>query len=232
MALRDDLRAALEGGLRKIVLWTDQHGAATVEFGVQPFDPFFNLNTPQDMLLAEDIIWAQVCIEIFGNVGWKKCVNTGLILRLVAEFAGRGLTVSTVKHAHHSFDVDQPGKDSHRHRTAGASEVLLASGNRWALMHELRGAAEPPLEALLARLSPVDLVLIEGYKRDTHPKIEAHRSATGQPLIAPGDPTVLAVASDVGLPGLDRPVLDLDATGLIADFILASTGLRPVARTA
>ena len=171
-------------------------------------------------------------MEIFGIVGWKNSGKTGLMERLVAEIAGRGLTVSTVKHAHHSFDVDQPGKDSHRHRTAGASEVLLASGNRWALMHELRGAAEPPLEALLSRLSPVDLVLIEGYKRDTHPKIEAHRSATGQPLIAPDDPTVLAVASDVALPGLDRPVLDLDATGLIADFILASTGLRPAARTA
>jgi molybdopterin-guanine dinucleotide biosynthesis protein MobB len=171
-------------------------------------------------------------MEIFGIVGWKNSGKTGLMERLVAEIAGRGLTVSTVKHAHHSFDVDQPGKDSHRHRTAGASEVLLASGNRWALMHELRGAAEPPLETLLSQLSPVDLVLIEGYKRDAHAKIEAHRSATGQPLIAPGDPTVLAVASDVALPGLDRPVLNLDATGRIADFILDATGLRPVARTA
>ena len=151
--------------------------------------------------------------------------------RLVSELTGRGLTVSTIKHAHHSFDVDQPGKDSHRHRIAGAQEVLLASGNRWALMHELRGQAEPSLADLLGRLGPVDLVLIEGYKRDGHAKIEAHRSATGQALIAPDDPTVLAVASDVAHPGLAIPVLDLDATAAIADFILQATGLVSLAET-
>lgn len=142
--------------------------------------------------------------------------------RLVAEFTTRGLTVSTIKHAHHSVDVDQPGRDSHRHRQAGARQVMLASARRWALMTELRDAAEPPLAELIARMDPVDLLLVEGYKRAPHAKIEAHRAATGQPLIAPDDPTILAVASDTGLPGLDRPVLDLDDTAAIADFILAT----------
>ena len=129
-------------------------------------------------------------MNIFGIVGWKNAGKTGLMERLVTEITARGLRVSTVKHAHHSFDVDHPGKDSHRHRIAGATEVLLASRNRFALMHELRDAPEPPLAALLARLSPVDLVLVEGYKRDAHPKVEAHRAATGNPLIATGDPTI------------------------------------------
>lgn len=163
-------------------------------------------------------------MRLFGVVGWKNAGKTGLMERLVTEITGRGITVSTVKHAHHSFDVDHPGKDSFRHRTAGASEVLLASGNRFALMHELRGASEPSLAELLTRLSPVDLVLIEGYKRDDHPKVEAHRSVTGNPLIAPGDPTVRAVAADVPL-DLDRPVFDLNDTAAIADFILAEVGL-------
>ena len=163
-------------------------------------------------------------MKLFGVVGWKNAGKTGLMERLVTEITGRGITVSTVKHAHHSFDVDHPGKDSFRHRTAGASEVLLASGNRFALMHELRGAAEPPLAELLTRLSPVDLVLIEGYKRDEHPKVEAHRAVTGNPLIAPDDPTVRAVAADVPL-DLDRPVFDLNDTSAIADFILSEVGL-------
>lgn len=163
-------------------------------------------------------------MKLFGVVGWKNAGKTGLMERLVAEITARGITVSTVKHAHHSFDVDHPGKDSFRHRQAGASEVLLASGNRIALMQELRGAPEPPLAELLARLSPVDLVLIEGYKRDTHPKIEAFRGETGNPLIAPDDPTIKAVAADQALT-LDRPVFDLNDTRAIADFILVQTGL-------
>ena len=163
-------------------------------------------------------------MRLYGVTGWKNAGKTGLMERLVAEIAGRGYAVSTVKHAHHSFDVDHPGKDSHRHRVAGASEVLLASRNRFALMHEMRGEDEWPLEALLEKLSPVDLVLIEGYKRDRHPKIEAFRAETGHALIAPGDATIRAVASDVAL-DLDRPVFDLDATGAIADFILGEVGL-------
>lgn len=163
-------------------------------------------------------------MNIWGIAGWKNSGKTGLIERLVAEFCARGLSVSTLKHAHHAFDVDQPGKDSFRHRAAGAHQVLLASGARWALMSELRGAPEPPLEELLARLSPVDLVLVEGYKTGHHPKIEAHRAATGQSLLAPGDPTIRAVASD-SAPVLDRPVFDLDDTRGIADFIAAELAL-------
>lgn len=163
-------------------------------------------------------------MKLFGVVGWKNTGKTGLMERLVTEITSRGISVSTIKHAHHSFDVDQPGKDSHRHRVAGATEVLLASRSRLALMRELRNEEEPALADLLKRLAPVDLVLIEGYKRDTHPKIEAHRSSAGKPLIAPEDMTVRAVASDVPL-DLDRPVFDLDDTMSIADFVLGEVGL-------
>jgi molybdopterin-guanine dinucleotide biosynthesis protein MobB len=163
-------------------------------------------------------------MRIYGVTGWKNAGKTGLMERLVAEITGRGFTVSTVKHAHHSFDVDQPGRDSHRHRMAGASEVLLASGQRVALMQELRGADEPTLASLLARLSPVDLVLIEGYKRERHPKVEAFRAEPGNDLIAPSDDTIRAVASDIPLE-LDRPVFDLNDTAAIADFILSEVGL-------
>lgn len=163
-------------------------------------------------------------MRLYGVTGWKNAGKTGLMERLVAEITARGHSVSTVKHAHHSFDVDHPGKDSYRHRHAGANEVILSSRNRVALMQELRDEEEPTLAELLTRLKPVDLVLIEGYKRDTHPKIEAHRAEPGNPLIAPDDPTIRAVASDVSL-DLDRPIFDLDDTAAIADFILAEVGL-------
>ena len=163
-------------------------------------------------------------MRLYGVVGWKNAGKTGLMERLATEITGRGFSVSTVKHAHHSFDVDHPGKDSHRHRVAGAREVLLASRNRFALMHELHDEDEPTLEMLLAKLSPVDLVLIEGYKRDTHAKVEAHRAVTGNPLIAPDDASIRAVASDTPLT-LDKPVFDLNNTKEIADFILAEVGL-------
>jgi molybdopterin-guanine dinucleotide biosynthesis protein B len=158
-------------------------------------------------------------MNVFGITGWKNAGKTGLMERLVVEIIGRGYTVSTLKHAHHTFDVDHPGKDSHRHRIAGASQVLLASTERWALMNEHRGTQEPSLPELLAKLDPVDLILIEGWKRDSHPKVEAWRAETGNPLIAPNDPTILAVASDIGLE-IDCPVFDLDDTAVVADFIL------------
>jgi len=161
-------------------------------------------------------------MRLYGVVGWKNAGKTGLMERLVSEITGRGFSVSTVKHAHHVFDVDHPGKDSYRHRAAGASEVLLASRKRVALMQELRGADEPALAELLDKLAPVDLILIEGYKSEAHPKIEAHRAETGKPLIV--DETVRAVASDVPLE-LDRPVFDLNDTSAIADFILGEVGL-------
>ena len=163
-------------------------------------------------------------MKLYGVTGWKNSGKTGLMERLAAEITGRGLTVSTIKHAHHAFDVDQAGTDSYRHRAAGAGQVLLASSRRWALMTELRGESEPPLEFLLGKLDPCDLVLIEGYKTAQHPKIEAHRAETGHALIAPGDASIRAVASDVALE-LDRPVFDLNDTGAIADFILAEVGL-------
>ncbi|MEP3917322.1 molybdopterin-guanine dinucleotide biosynthesis protein B [Ascidiaceihabitans sp.] len=163
-------------------------------------------------------------MKIFGVVGWKNAGKTGLMERLVTEITGRGFSVSTIKHAHHTFDVDHQGKDSHRHRVAGATEVLLASRNRFALMHELRDEEEPTLATLLGKLAPVDLVLIEGYKRDAHPKVEAHRAETGNALIAPDDPTIKAVAADVELT-LDRPVFDLNDTSSVADFILEHVGL-------
>ena len=158
-------------------------------------------------------------MKIFGVVGYKNTGKTGLMERLVTEIAGRGLTVSTIKHAHHSFDVDHEGKDSFRHRAAGASQVLLSSNNRWALMSELRGNDEPKLEDLLAKLNPVDLVLIEGYKRDGHTKIETYRAQTNGSLLAPNDPTILAVAADCPV-SVEQPVFDLDDTKSIANFIL------------
>lgn len=163
-------------------------------------------------------------MKAFGIVGYKNSGKTGLVERLVADLTARGFSISTIKHAHHTFDVDQPGKDSHRHRMAGARQTLLASTNRWALMTELRSDEEPSLDSLIARLDPVDLVLIEGYKHESHPKIEAHRAATGQQMIAPDDPTIQAVASD-SIQEFDRPVFDLNDTKAIAEFILERTGL-------
>ncbi|HRO11836.1 bifunctional molybdopterin-guanine dinucleotide biosynthesis adaptor protein MobB/molybdopterin molybdotransferase MoeA [Amaricoccus sp.] len=167
-------------------------------------------------------------MRVYGVTGWKNSGKTTLLERLVAHLVARGLTVATVKHAHHAFEPDQPGKDSHRHRMAGAAQVLVASSRRWALITEL-AAPEPPLEELLAHLAPADLVLVEGYKRDRHPKIETRRAATAQDLIAEGDETIEAVASDTPLPGLPVPVFPLDDIPAIADFILARTGLAPTA---
>jgi molybdopterin-guanine dinucleotide biosynthesis protein MobB len=163
--------------------------------------------------------------KVFGVVGWKNAGKTSLMVRLVTFFTERGIAVSTVKHAHHGFDVDKPGKDSFLHREAGASEVLVASANRFALMHELRGAAEPELPDLLARLSPVPLVLVEGFKSHPHPKIEVYREGGQSPLVAEGDPTVVAVATDVPDLAIDRLVLPLDDTDAIGAFIAETVGL-------
>ena len=167
-------------------------------------------------------------MQVIGLAGWSGSGKTTLLVELVTLIAGFGYTVSTVKHAHHAFDVDQPGKDSHRHRSAGANEVLVASANRWALMHELSGAPEPSLDQLLTHLSPVDLVLVEGYKHHAHDKIEVHRPALGQPLIAPTDPSVIAIACDSRLENSDAlaiPILDLNDPPAIADHILTVCGL-------
>ena len=163
-------------------------------------------------------------MKVYGVIGWKNSGKTSLMERLVAEITARGFSVSTVKHVHHEVDLDHPGKDTFRHRQAGAREVVLASKDRFALMVEHRGP-EPDLSAILARLAPVDLVLVEGYKRDSHQKLEVWRSETGQTMIQPGDPLIRAVATDAPGLSLSVPVLDLNNTAAIADFILAETGL-------
>ncbi|QDG77905.1 molybdopterin-guanine dinucleotide biosynthesis protein B [Labrenzia sp. PHM005] len=164
---------------------------------------------------------------VFGITGWKNSGKTQLVTRLVAEFTARGLKVSTVKHAHHNFDIDKPGADSYRHREAGAVEVALVSGRRWALMHELRDEEEPPLSAILPRLAPCDLILIEGYKRENHPKIEARRteSADKGPL-APEDSNILAIAADHIVSDTALPVYDLNDVSGLADFITAHLDLK------
>lgn len=163
--------------------------------------------------------------KVFGIVGWHNSGKTTLIVQLIARFVGLGLAVSTMKHGHHEFDIDQPGKDSHRHRAAGATEVLISSARRWALMHENRAEPEADMTALVQRMTPVDLLLVEGFKRDRHAKLEVHRPALGQPILCPGDPTIVAVASDVRLPGLAVPVLDLNDVPAIARFILTQVGI-------
>jgi molybdopterin-guanine dinucleotide biosynthesis adapter protein len=159
-------------------------------------------------------------MRIIGLAGWSGSGKTTLLVKVIPRLVARGLAVSTLKHAHHAFDVDQPGKDSHRHRMAGATEVLVGSANRWALVHELRGDAEPTLRALLAKLGPVDLVVIEGYKRERHPKLEVYRAAVGKPLLHPDDPAIVAIASDEPLPQARVPVVDLDDTERIADLLM------------
>jgi molybdopterin-guanine dinucleotide biosynthesis protein B len=149
-------------------------------------------------------------MRVVGLAGWSGAGKTTLLTRLIPELKRRGLTVSTLKHAHHAFDIDQPGKDSFEHRQAGASEVLVASSGRWALVHELRGEAEPSLADLLDRLSAVDLVVVEGFKAHAHPKIEVHRAANGKPFLFRDAPNVCAIAADCEVPGATVPVVHLD----------------------
>ncbi|MDE9451433.1 bifunctional molybdopterin-guanine dinucleotide biosynthesis adaptor protein MobB/molybdopterin molybdotransferase MoeA [Aliiroseovarius sp. Z3] len=164
-------------------------------------------------------------MRVFGITGWKNSGKTGLMERLVAHFTAKGLRVSTLKHTHHGVDLERPGTDTHRHREAGGQEVVLASSARVSILHELRETDEPRLTDLIARLTPCDLVLVEGFKSAPHPKIEAHRAATGEALLAPKNQTIRAVASDTPLPALDLPVFDLDDTKAIAAFIEVATGL-------
>ena len=163
-------------------------------------------------------------MKIIGFVGWSGSGKTTLIVRLIPVLRARGLSVSTIKHAHHDFEIDKPGKDSFEHRAAGAGEVLVSSARRWALIHEHRGAREPGLEELIAHLDPVDLVIVEGFKRHAHDKIGVHRKGNRPPLGA-ADDHVVAVASDEPLPELTMPVLALDDAQAIADFIVAHCGL-------
>lgn len=167
--------------------------------------------------------------RVFGIAGWKNSGKTGLAVRLVEEFTRRGYRISTIKHAHHDFDIDKVGADSYRHRQAGAHEVTIVSGTRFAIMHELRGEPEPAFEDILSRLAPCDLVLIEGYKREPILKIEARRleAAKREPL-APTDPHICAIAADHPVTENTLPVFDLDDTMAIADFIAAKLGLPAI----
>ena len=163
-------------------------------------------------------------MRIFGLAGWSGSGKTTLLAALIPELVARGLSVSTIKHAHHEFDVDRPGKDSWRHREAGATEVMVSSARRWALMHELRGDSEPRLEELVVRMSPVDLLLVEGFKRQPHPKLEVHRPSLGKKLIYPEDPNVVAIATDEPF-AAPLPLLPLGDAGAIAAFITDHLGL-------
>jgi len=170
-------------------------------------------------------------MKIFGLAGWSGSGKTTLAIKLIPALVARGVTVSTIKHAHHSFDVDHPGKDSYEHRQAGATEVMVTSGERWALMRELRGAAELSIDDLVARMSPVDLVLVEGFKREPHEKLEVFRAALRRPPLCGDDPRIVAIACDEpaspALAALALPRLDLNDVDAIAEFILARCGLAP-----
>jgi len=164
-------------------------------------------------------------MKVLGIAGWSGSGKTTLVVRLLPALIARGITVSTIKHAHHGFEVDQPGKDSWRHREAGATEVLVSSARRWALLHEHRGAPEASLDQLIARMSPVDLLLIEGFKHYPHDKIEVWREALQKPLLARDDRRVVAIAADAPPGGVVVPILSLDDAAAIADFILDHCGL-------
>lgn len=164
-------------------------------------------------------------MKVFGLVGWSGSGKTTLMRRLLPELARRGLRVSTMKHTHHNFDIDKPGKDSHMHREAGAHEVLITGAKRWAILHENREAPEPDIGILLERMEQVDLVLIEGFKGHDHAKMEVHRPDAGKPLLAGGDPSIVAVASNAEIE-IDGPAkLDLDDVPAIAEYIVAFCGL-------
>ena len=160
-------------------------------------------------------------MRIIGLAGWSGSGKTTLITKLIPRLIARSVLVSTLKHAHHGFDLDQPGKDSFFHRAAGATEVIISSAKRWAILHELREEPEWNLRSLVAKMSPVDLVLVEGFKRDAFPKLEIHRAANNKPLIHPEDPHIVAIASDIALPQAKVPVIDLNDIETIADLLLA-----------
>jgi molybdopterin-guanine dinucleotide biosynthesis protein B len=166
-------------------------------------------------------------MKVLGLAGWSGAGKTTLMVRLIPELVSRGLKVSTMKHAHHAFDVDKPGKDSHRHREAGATEVLVSSEHRWALMHEHRGEREPSSIELMRHMTPVDLLLIEGFKRDPHDKLEIYRPALGKPLLSTDDPSFVAVLSDAPVPETRLPVINLNDIAAIADFIQRHCELYP-----
>jgi molybdenum cofactor guanylyltransferase/molybdopterin-guanine dinucleotide biosynthesis protein MobB len=244
IALADDLEAALRDGVRKVLRWTDRHGTVAVDFepvplGGRAVDPFFNANTPQDLaelrrLLADATPPPAARLPcpypVVGIAGWKNSGKTTLAVRLIAEFTRRGVKVSTIKHAHHDFRIDDGSTDSALHRQAGAGEVTIVSSGRWARVHELAGEPEPTLAEILASLSPADLVIVEGYKREAIPKIEARRrDAREHTSLADADPHVIAIAADHPIEHSRVPVLALDDITAIADCIERAVG--PIRRS-
>ncbi len=167
-------------------------------------------------------------MKIIGVAGFKNAGKTTLVEKLVTALAAKGYRVSTVKHAHHSFDIDHEGRDSFRHRKAGATEVAVVSAGRWAIIHELRGETEPPLDDILAKLAPCDLVIIEGYKRDSHGKIEVRNLALDHPKLAGDDPTVIAIAANGAVADAPLPVFDRDDVAALAQFIITHLGLAKI----
>lgn len=254
LALEDDLARHVASGGRKVRDWIARHSHVTVPFapiavpvgalGGRSLDPFFNINTPEELAEAEALLGQGAPIPmspimsasmspvgsasvppVFGVVGWKNSGKTTLVSRLIAELTARGLKVAAVKHAHHAFDVDQPGRDSYKFREAGAREVAVVSGKRVAVMHELRDEAEPALEDVLRRLEGSDIVLVEGFKRHDHPKIEARRLDSAQRDAMGADmPGIVAIASDHPVEAAGMPVFALDDVAGIAAFILRHTG--------
>jgi len=164
-------------------------------------------------------------MKVFGFAGWSGSGKTTLIEKLIPLFVAEGLRVVVIKHAHHDFDVDEPGKDSYRHRMAGASEVMVSSSRRWVLMHELRESPEPTLEELMQHVSPCDLLLVEGFKKEAIPKLEVYRATLGKPLLFPEDPHIVAVAGDVALTQ-NILLIDINNHAQVSDFVLKHTGIK------
>jgi molybdopterin-guanine dinucleotide biosynthesis protein B len=219
-ALRHKLQHWLESGeSRAIRAFAATCDVSLVDFVDGPAHSFFNINRPADFDRARGLMGLGKAPKILGISGWKNSGKTGLTVRLVEELTARGYRVSTIKHAHHDFDIDKVGADSFRHRQAGAHEVTIVSGTRYAIMHELRGNPEPAFEEVLARLAPCDIVVIEGYKREPVPKIEARRlEAKSRVPLAPEDPHIVAIAADHAVEDAGLPVFDLDDTMALADF--------------
>jgi len=165
-------------------------------------------------------------MKVFGMAGWSGSGKTTLLTRLLPELIGRGYRVSTIKHTHHNVEVDKPGKDSYAHRKAGATEVMVGSPQRWALMHENLDNPEATLDEMIERMTPVDLLLVEGFKKYPLDKLEIYRQDNGKPLISPDDPRIVAIATDTALPEVNVPAFDINDISAIADFILAHCDLK------
>ncbi len=229
VALADDLEASLAEGVRKVLRWTDKHGTIPVVFEMVQaagvvLDPFYNANTPEELEALRAALAGHGRAVVIGIAGWKNSGKTTLAERLIAELTSRGLKVASVKHAHHAFQVDDGPTDSARHRRAGAQQVAVVSRARWAIVRELQDIPEPPLQEILAKLDPADVVVVEGYKRAPIAKIEVRgEAAFVQEALAENDANVIAIASDVGVQGARVPVFGRGDIQAIADFVLSRT---------